>query len=94
MQITLNDVLDYIESLEVGDTRRTKIIDCLNRQSRASRAEAKAQFHVGQTVTFIANTYQHITGTIRKINRINIDVVDSATGRKWRVSPKLLHPVK
>lgn len=91
---TLHDVLQFIRNPNLDPSDRTLIVEALNSQVRAKRAQAKAGFRPGQKVTFFSTrTYQQVTGVIRKINRVNIDLIEDVTGTRWRVSPQLLKAV-
>lgn len=92
--VTLSDVLQFIRNPGLNPSDRTMIVDTLNSQARAKRAQAKAGFRPGQKVTFFSNrSFKQVTGTIRKINRVNIDLIEDVTGTRWRVSPQLLKAV-
>ncbi len=94
MTTTLNDVIEFIRNPLLGDAERSVIISTLNSQVRIKRDRAKAGFRRGQTVQFYSERQgRTVTGTIRKINRVNIDLLEAGTGAKWRVSPQLLKPV-
>ena len=49
-------------------------------------------FHVGQSVQFIASTGQLVRGVITRHNRKSVSIVTGA-GEQWRVSPSLLQTV-
>lgn len=91
---TLKDVLDFIRNPQLDASDRSLIVEALNLQVRMKRAQAKAGFRPGQTVTFYSNrSFKNVTGVIRKINRVNIDLIENGTGTRWRVSPQLLKAV-
>jgi len=91
MAATFKDVIEFIRNPQLSSTERSLIISTLNEQTRVKRVQAKAQFRVGQPVMFYSERLcRNVTGTIRKINRINIDLIEAGSGAKWRVSPQLL----
>jgi hypothetical protein len=90
---TLSDVLQFIRNPNLDPTHRTLIVEALNAQVRARRAQAKAGLYAGLQVQFFSNrTGCTVTGTIKKVNRVNVDLVDTF-GTRWRVSPQLLRAV-
>lgn len=90
----LKDVLDFIRNPQLDASDRSLIVEALNSQVRMKRAQAKAGFRPGQQVTFYSTrSFKTVTGTIRKINRVNIDLIENGTGIRWRVSPQLLKAV-
>jgi hypothetical protein len=92
--INLRDVLQFIRNPQLDPNDRTLIVEALNAQVRAKRAQAKAGFRAGQKVSFYSSrSFKYVTGTIRKINRVNIDLIEDGCGTRWRVSPQLLKPV-
>lgn len=87
---SLKDVLDFIRNPALSADERSLIVECLNKQLRDKRAQAKAKFFVGQRVAFDPGTgVGSIRGQVIKINRVNIMVLAS-DGHRWRVSPGLL----
>ena len=65
-----------------------KIADMFNVSRRMAERSLKADFKVGQKVTWTGKRgFQE--GTITKINRKNI-VVDAGSNGMWNVSPSLL----
>lgn len=94
MAITLQEVLDYIRRPDIGAGARQQIVEALNAQTRAKRAEAKRGLFPGMRVQFYSNrSFRNVFGKISKVNRINVDLVEEGTGTRWRVSPQLLKPV-
>jgi len=93
MATNLQDVLEFIRRPDLGAGARSQIVEALNAQVRAKRREAKAGLYPGQKVTFFSNrSFKQVTGTIRKVNRVNVDLTEDGTGMRWRVSPQLLKP--
>lgn len=89
--ITVADVLRFIRGPHLDPSDRQLIIDALNAQARQSRARAKDGLRAGMKVTFLSTrTGKAVTGTIKKVNRVNVDLVEEGTGLRWRVSPQLL----
>jgi len=94
MAITLKEVLDFIRNPDLDRDTRQSIIDALNAQTRAKRAEAKRGLRPGMRVQFYSNrSFRNVFGRISKVNRVNVDLVEEGTGTRWRVSPQLLKPV-
>lgn len=92
-EVTIHDVLDFINDPDLSADNRRKIIDALNSQSKMKRREARAGLYEGQRVTWWSSrNYRNVTGRIDKINRVNIDVIEEGTGVRWRCSPQLLKP--
>lgn len=91
--ITLRDVLTFIRNPSLDPNDRMLIVESLNAQARAKRAQAKSGLYRGQTVTFFSSrTGTTVRGKITKVNRVNVDLTDEF-GARWRVSPQLLKPV-
>ena len=94
MAATFKDVIEFIRNPQLSNAERSLIIETLNAQSRLKRAQAKAGFYPGQTVQFYSERHHRtVTATIRKINRVNIDLVETGSLGRWRVSPQLLKAV-
>lgn len=90
---TLHDVLKFIRDPNLDPNDRSLIVEALNAQVRLKRAQAKAGLYAGQRVQFFSSrTGCTVTGTIKKVNRVNVDLIDTF-GTRWRVSPQLLKPV-
>jgi hypothetical protein len=94
MAATLKDVLDFIRNPELDRNDRLLIVEALNSQVRAKRAQAKQGLHRGMRVEFYSNrAFKNVIGRIQKVNRVNVDLIEEGTGMQWRVSPGLLKPV-
>lgn len=92
-EVTIHDVLDFINDPDLTLDNRRKIIEAVNRQSKVARSRAKAGFYVGQKVTWFSNRdFRQVVGRIRKVNRVNVDVIEDGSGMRWRCSPQLLKP--
>lgn len=92
-EVTIHDVLDFINDPNLDAIDRRRIITALNEQVKSKRREAKRGLYVGQRVTFFSNSaYRNVAAVIDKVNRVNIDLTEEGTGVKWRVSPQLIKP--
>jgi hypothetical protein len=90
--ITIKDVIRFLSENELSSEDHNALVQALNARVKAKRNAIKAQFSVGQLVTFFSvRSGCHETGKITKINRKNIDLT-AVNGVRWRVSPQLLKP--
>jgi hypothetical protein len=93
MATKIKDVLDFIRDPQLDPSDRTLIVEALNAQTRMKRAQAKAGLYAGQRVQFHSTRVgRTVTGTIEKVNRVNVDLIDTF-GTRWRVPPQLLKRV-
>ena len=91
MAITLSDVLKFIRDPELDLDDRQAIVDALNQQQQARRSQARQGLYEGKRVTWYSvRQGRQVTGTIKKVNRVNCDVWDDVQKVTWRVSPQLL----
>lgn len=88
--ITIKDVLSFIQGSQMSSSDRNQIVAALKRQFKTERAIAKSVFHVGQRVSWADKYCAPHIGTIQKINSVNITIVETGTGTRWRVSPNFL----
>ena len=83
----LQEVTDAI--LEMSSEEIQQIIDVIKIQRERNSLVAKAQFRVGDRVTFFSNRQQRdVIGTVQKINRKKIVVTVGAIS--WTVPPTML----
>ena len=92
--VILKDVLEFINRPYMTTEERRAIVEAVNTQSRAVRADAKAQLRTGMRVTFLSTRAgREVVGRIVKVNRVNIELVEDGNQMRWRVSPSLVHKV-
>lgn len=91
--VNLKNILDFIRSPNLDSNDRLLIVEALNAQACLKRAQLKQGLYAGQLVQFFSSrTGCTVTGTIKKVNRVNVDLIDTF-GTRWRVSPQLLKAV-
>ena len=92
--ITISDVLSFIQGTQMSRSDRDQIVTALKRQFKTERAVAKSAFCTGQKVSWSDRYCAPHTGIIQKINSVNITVIETGTGTRWRVSPNFLKPCR
>lgn len=95
----LSSDLDALKRINTAVVRRINSLEFTPRSSFAPKTRSgatRADFRVGDRVTFNAGARGTITATVEKINPKSIGVLNvdpTARERRWRVSPGLLHLV-
>lgn len=56
-------------------------------------AENTTNFNLGDKVNFRTKKGEFVQGTVDKINKKTIDILDTTGIRKWRVSPSILQKI-
>lgn len=94
MATKLGEVLQFINSSMTVQDRQV-IINALNSQRKLADMRATMELYPGVTVEWDSKRMggRSVTGTVKKVNRTTVHVLEDVTGIMWRVSPTLLRTV-
>jgi hypothetical protein len=82
--------IDRLSEAELIDLNR-RIVERLRFLSHMRAHRAMLEFRIGDRVAFQADRLQTIQGIITRYNKKTVSVI-ADDGRRWNVSPGLLHP--
>lgn len=83
--------IDRLSEPELIDLNR-RIVERLRFLSQMRAHRAMLEFRIGDRVAFQTDRLQMVQGIITRYNKKTVSVI-ADNGRRWNVSPGLLHPV-
>jgi len=93
MATTLREVVQFINST-MSSSDREVIIQAINAQRKLADMHATMDLYPGVTVQWVGGGHGGVVkGTVKKVNRTTVHVLEDRTGVMWRVSPGLLRVI-